>query len=330
MGSHTLRIDIEEWPRIQPLHITGYTFHSVQVIVVSVTRDGRTGLGEAAGAYYKKENAASMAAQLEALRPVIEEGVSREVLQTLLPAGGARNALDCALWDLEAKLAGCAVWQLAGLSEPRPLLTTLTCGAEEPEQMARTALGFHEARALKLKLTGEPVDADRIRAVRSARPDVWLSVDANQGFTRPFLERLMPVLVECEVKLIEQPFAIGQEEQLKGLRSPIPIAADESLQELRDIAKLAGAFNMGNIKLDKCGGLTHGLQMVRALREAGMDAMVGCMGGTSLAMAPAFVLGQSCDVVDLDGPVFLRKDRPKGASYAGGMIVCPRELWGAA
>lgn len=328
MTEMALRVEIEEWPRIRPLRITGYTFDSVKVIVVSVTKDGKVGRGEAAGAYYKNEDAQSMVAQIEAIRPTIEAGVSRDDLQTVLPSGGARNAVDCALWDLDAKLGGRAVWQIAGLEQPRPLLTTFTCGADEPARMAGIARAFNDARALKLKLTGEPVDSERVHAVREARPDVWLSVDANQGFTRAFLEQLMPVLVQNRVALIEQPFAVGQEALLEGFQSPIPIAADESVQDLMRVHQLVGLFDMANIKLDKCGGLTQGLAMAHTIRGLGLDVMVGCMGGTSLAMAPAFILGQLCDVVDLDGPVFLKADRSDPVCYADGLIVCPETLWG--
>lgn len=328
MTDITLRVDTEEWPRRKPLRITGYTFESLTVIRVTLVRDGKVGSGEAAGAYYKNEDASTMVRQLQAVRPAIEAGMAREALLGLLPSGGARNAVDCALWDLEAKLEGRPVWQLAGLNEPQPLLTTFTCGADTPEKMAATATAFEGARAVKLKLTGEPVDADRVRAVREAMPDAWLAVDANQGFTRPFLEELLPTLVASKVALIEQPFAIGQEGLLDGFQSPIPIVADESTQDLATVRRLVGRFSMANIKLDKCGGLTQGLAMARALRSLGLDVMVGCMGGTSLAMAPAFVLGQLCDVVDLDGPVFLKADRGDAVRYRDGMIMAPKGLWG--
>jgi len=219
------------------------------------------------------------------------------------------------------------VWQLAGLEQPHPLLTTFTCGADTPEKMAATARGYANARAIKLKLTGEGSDADRVRAVRDALPDVWIGVDANQGFTRASLESLMPALTEARVQLIEQPFPIGQEALLDGFKSPIPVAADESAQTLADIRGLIGRFNVMNIKLDKCGGLTEGLSMARAARAAGLELMVGNMLGTSLAMAPAFLVGQLCKVVDLDGPVFLKADRSHTIRYADGMIDCPREVW---
>jgi L-alanine-DL-glutamate epimerase-like enolase superfamily enzyme len=327
-GPLTLRATIEQWPLAVPFRITGYTWEFVDVLLVSLEKDGHVGRGEARGVYYRHDDPASMIKQIESLRTRIEAGISRDRVQSLLPRGGARNALDCALWDLEAKLSKRAAWQIAEMEKPRPLLTTFTCGADEPEKMAAAALAYKNARAIKLKLTGQPSDADRVRAVREARADVWLGVDANQGFTRQSLERLMPTLTETNVALIEQPFPIGQEALLDGFQSPIPIAADESAQGLADVAGLVGRFNVVNIKLDKCGGLTEGLAMARAAREHGLDTMVGNMLGTSLAMAPAFLLGQLCKVVDLDGPVFQKTDRAITVQYADGFITCPVTLWG--
>jgi L-Ala-D/L-Glu epimerase len=183
-------------------------------------------------------------------------------------------------------------------------------------------------RAIKLKLTGESIDAERVRAVRQAREDVWLSVDANQGFTRASLEQLLPVLVDTRVALIEQPFPIGMDASLAGLRSPIPIAADESAQNLADLPALVGRYDLVNIKLDKCGGLTEGLAMARAARELGLGVMVGNMMGTSLAMAPAFLVGQLCSVADLDGPIFLQRDRSATVEYRDGSIYCSPATWG--
>jgi L-alanine-DL-glutamate epimerase-like enolase superfamily enzyme len=195
--------------------------------------------------------------------------------------------------------------------------------------MAAKAKGdYVNARAIKLKLTGESSDRDRVRAVREARPDVWLGVDANQGFTRESLEQLMPTLIDARVELIEQPFRIGEEALLDGFESPIPIAADESVQTSADIQSMVGRFNMINIKLDKSGGLTEGLAMARAAQRLGLELMVGNMIGTSLAMAPAFLLGQLCRVADLDGPTFLKADRPVGVEYVDGHIACGEELWG--
>jgi L-alanine-DL-glutamate epimerase-like enolase superfamily enzyme len=328
MAPLKLHIDIEKWPLREPFRITGYTFETIEVLVVGLEKGRFVGRGEAHGVYYRKETAASMARQIEALRPAIESGISRDSVQSLLPPCGARNALDCALWDLEARLEGRPAWSAAGLEIPHPVLTVFTCGADAPEAMALAARAYTNARAVKLKLTGEPNDADRVRAVREARPDVWLSVDANQGFDRTALERLMPVLLEARVALIEQPFPIAQDGLLEGFQSPIPIAADESVQCLRDIPGLVDRFNVVNIKLDKCGGLTEGLAMARAAQSLGLDVMVGNMIGTSLAMAPAFLVGQLCSVVDLDGPVFLKDDRYPAVVYEDGFISCSEALWG--
>jgi L-alanine-DL-glutamate epimerase-like enolase superfamily enzyme len=329
-GALTLHVAIESFALKEPFHITGHTMVATDVVTITLEKGGHTGRGEASGVYYRKhDDVSGIVKQIEAVRARIEAGIDRESLQHLLPTGGARNAMDCALWDLEAKLTGRPAWLMAGLDRPRPLLTTFTVGANQPRKMASDALAYTQAKAIKLKLTGESLDAERVRAVRAARPDVWLGVDANQGFTRAFLETLMPVLVETGVKLIEQPFKIGQEAQLDGLRSSIPLAADESVQGLSDVPALVGRFNVVNIKLDKCGGLTEGLAMAREARRLGLGVMVGNMLGTSLGMAPSCLVGQLCQVVDLDGPVFLSTDRDPPVRYENGMISSPEGLWGA-
>ena len=330
MGSLKLTVAQESWPLTIPFRITGHTFTTLDVLCVTLEQDGRRGCGEAVGIYYRNDTAALLAKQVEEQRAAIERGITRETLQRILPAGGARNAVDCAMWDLEAKLAGSPVWKLANLSKPRPLITTFACGADTPERMAAAATDYTEARAIKLKLTGEPVDRDRVRAVREARPEVWLGVDANQGFTRPFLERLMPDLVHTGVSLIEQPFAVGQEALLQDFRSPIPIAADETVQTIDDIPDLVGRFNVVNLKLDKSGGLTEALRMAHAAHECGLETMIGNMIGTSLAMAPSFLVGQLCKVVDLDGPVFLKEDRTIKVKYQDGFISAEEAVWGGA
>jgi L-Ala-D/L-Glu epimerase len=327
-GPLTLQVQIERWPLAEPFCIAGYRFEAIDVLIVCLEKDGHCGRGEGAGVYYRNDKPATMIEQVERVRATIEAGIDRDSVQVLLPPGGARNALDCAVWDLEAKLYGRSAWQMAGLQQPRPLLTTFTCGAAAPEAMAAAARAYRDAQAIKLKLTGEPIDAERVMAVREARADVWLSVDANQGFNRPALEQIMPVLVDARVMLLEQPFPSGEEAQLDGFESPIPVAADESVQGLADISALVDRFNVVNIKLDKCGGLTEGLAMARAARELGLGVMVGNMLGTSLAMAPAFVVGQLCDVVDLDGPVFLKSDRALTVEYNNGLISCAPRLWG--
>jgi L-alanine-DL-glutamate epimerase-like enolase superfamily enzyme len=326
-----LTVKLEQWPLTAPFRIAGHTWESLDVLVVSLERDDYVGRGEAAGVYYRNDTPASMARQLDAVRRRVEAGISRDSLQTLLPPGGARNALDCALWDLEAKITGRAAWEIADLDEPHPLLTTFTCGADSPEKMAAAALAYKDARAIKLKLTGEPEDADRVGAVREVRPDVWLGVDANQGLTTlRALEALLPVLIDARVALIEQPFPIGQEALLDGFKSPIPVAADESCQGLGEVPALDGRFQVVNIKLDKCGGLTEGLAITKLAQDVGLDCMVGNMIGTSLAMAPAYLVSQNCKVVDLDGPVCLKSDRAHPVRYERGFIECPEALWGHA
>ena len=323
-----LEVSVEDWPLRWPFHIIGHVFTSSQIVVARVSDGMHTGCGEAAGVYYHGDTPAGLAAALESIRPQVEAGLTREGLAELLPPGGARNALDCALWDLEAQQTGQPVWALAGLGPPKPLLTTCTVGADEPEAMAEKALGYEGARAIKLKLLGDGRDGERVSAVRAVCPEVFLAVDANQGFTPDSLDALWPTLLACKVELVEQPFRIGQEALLDGRDRPIPIAADESVQSLADVDGLKGRFDVVNIKLDKSGGLTEGLRMARRAKDLGLKVMVGNMTGTSLAMAPAFVLGQLCDVVDLDGPMFLSEDRSPGVVYTDGRISIPKAFWG--
>jgi L-Ala-D/L-Glu epimerase len=325
-----LDVVVENLQLKAPFRISGFTFTDVPVVVASVRRQDFEGRGEAAGVYYLNDEPEGMVERIEAVREEVEAGAGRQDLLGLLPPGGARNALDCALWDLESRWSGIPVWRLAGLDQPRALLTTFTLGAEAPEVMASGAVGYVQARAIKLKLTGEAgLDAERVRAVRAVRPDAWIGVDANQGFTPDTLEQILPTLVDARVALLEQPFKRGREADLDGLDCPIPIAADESVLSLTDVEGLVGRVQVINIKLDKCGGLTEGLAMAEESRRLGMKVMVGNMVGTSLAMAPAFVLGQLCDVVDLDGPTFLAQDRSPSVTYQGGQVWCPESVWGA-
>jgi L-alanine-DL-glutamate epimerase-like enolase superfamily enzyme len=312
-----------------PFRISGYTFHESPVTVVTLRDDAGEGRGEGSGVYYLDDVPEKMLATIEANREAIEAGLTREALRALLPPGGARNAVDCALWNLEARRAGVPVWRLAGITAPRPLLTTFTVSADTPASMAERATAYTQARAIKLKLTGEvDVDIERVRAVRAARGDVWLGVDANQGYGPSTLERLLPALVDSKVSLLEQPCARGHESDLDGIDHVIPIAADESVLGLDEVEALVGRFDVVNIKLDKCGGLTEGLLIAERARVLEMKVMVGNMIGTSLAMAPAFVLGQHCDVVDLDGPIFLVRDRIPGVIYEEGQVRCDEAVWG--
>jgi L-alanine-DL-glutamate epimerase-like enolase superfamily enzyme len=316
-------------PLSAPFVITGYTFTDVAVVVVRLEDQGAAGIGEAAGVYYLHDDLDHMCEAIESAREGIEAGMDRTALRRLLPAGGARNALDCALWDLEAKRSGQPVWRLAGLEPPRALVTTYTISADTPAAMATKAIAYADAQQLKLKLTGEvSLDAERVRAVHRARPDAWLGVDANQGFDPARLAEIVPTFVACEVKLIEQPFARGREADHEGLRCPIPIAADESVQGLADIEPLVGRFDVINIKLDKCGGLTEALAMAAKARRLGLGVMVGNMVGTSLAMAPAWILGQVCDLRDLDGTLFIARDRHPAIVFEQGAVRYPAGGWG--
>ena len=325
-----LTVTRELIPLSAPFTITGYTFTDMTVVVARVGERGATGEGEAAGVYYLNDDAERMSAAIEHVRRDLEQGADRESLRRLLPPGGARNALDCALWDLEAKRLGQPVWRIAGLERPRPLLTTFTVPANDPGTMSAKAVEYAQAKQLKLKLTGElPLDAERVRAVRRARPDAWIGVDANQGFTAASLTALLPDLVAAQVQLVEQPFARGREAELDGFRCPIPVAADESMQGIDEIEPLVGRFDMVNIKLDKCGGLTEGLAMAAEARRLGLGVMVGNMVGTSLAMAPAWILGQLCDLNDLDGTLFISRDRTPAMAFADGKVSYPDKGWGS-
>lgn len=317
----------ERWPTKAPFKITGYTFGDCEVVVAKLTANGCSGSGEAFGVYYHDETPASMAVQIKNLAPLLKDGVSREELRERIPPGGARNAIDCALWDLEAQCSGTPAFFAAGLNALLPLKTTYTVGAGSPDEMALEARSYAPAPLLKLKLTGDG-DAARLVAVRTARPDAWIGIDANQGFTRASLEALMPVLVDLNIGLIEQPVRIGDEESLRNLNSPIPLAADESVQSFADIARLHGIFDVINIKLDKCGGLTEALAMIREVRRLGMKPMVGCMQASSLGIAPAYLAGQFCDYVDLDAAMFLTRDREPSFVYADGILYPQKSGWG--
>ncbi|WP_447726154.1 dipeptide epimerase [Sphingomonas koreensis] len=325
----SLDVAIESLPLAKPFRISGHVFTEAPVVIVTLSDGIHVGRGEAAGVYYLGDDVPAMTAAIEGARAAVEAGITRDGLQNLLPAGGARNAIDCALWELGARRSGTPIHELADLPAPRPLRTTFTLGADDPDVMAVGARDFAQARALKLKLTGDlDLDIARVDAVRAARPDCWIGVDANQGFVIGELDRLIAALVAADVQLLEQPLARGREADLDGYRSPIPIAADESVLALADIDGLVGRFDVVNIKLDKCGGLTEGLAMARRARELGLGVMVGNMVSSSLAMAPAFVVGQLCDIVDLDGPIFLAADRTPSIEYRDGDAWCGEAIWG--
>lgn len=324
-----MHIAVEELRLKAPFRISGYVFEGFDVIVVTLEDGAHRGRGEAAGAYYLGETATTMKAVLEEHRTAIEAGISRDELQMRLTPGGARNAVDCALWELDASRLAQPAWRIAGIETLRPLVTTFTLSADDPATVEAGARAYETAQAIKLKLSGDfDLDTARVQAVRRARPDVWLGVDANQGYRKDGLERLIALLSDNRVSLLEQPVARGSEADLEGLSSPIPIAADESALSLADVDSLVGRFDVVNIKLDKSGGLTEALLMAHRARELGLQVMVGNMISTSLAMAPAFIVGQLCDVVDLDGPTFLDRDRTPSVTYRhDGTIWCDESVW---
>jgi len=330
MPQLSLRYRVETHRLAAPFRISGYVFETSDLVVAELSDGEFTGRGEAAGVYYLGDDSAHIVAELEAHRDRIEHCFDRGHLRELMPRGGARNAVDCALWDLEAKREDRPVLDIARIDEPRPLITTFTLGADEPNKMADGARSYGHAKAIKVKLTGElELDRDRVAAIRQARPDVWLGVDANQGYARENLDALVDALGAQRVSLLEQPLKRGSEADLEGYRSPIPIAADESALGLDDVPGLIGRFDFVNIKLDKCGGLTEALLIAGEAKRQGLGVMVGNMVGTSLAMAPAFVVGQPCDVVDLDGPTFLTEDRKPSCEYRDGAIWCSTDVWGS-
>ena len=330
MGALRLDVATESLRLAQPFRISGYVFETVDIVVATLGDGSNVGRGEASGVFYLGDDAPQMIAALEEARAAIEDGPSREELRAILPPGGARNAVDCAMWELEAAQKCEPVWKLAGLPEPKPVRTTFTLGADSPNAMAERAKRYADALSIKVKLTGDlKLDIERLRAIREVRPDVWLGVDGNQGFTFDQLPELIEALEKSRVSLLEQPLARGREADLDGFKSPVPLAGDESILSLADVGPAFGRFDVVNIKLDKCGGLTEGLLMAAEARRLGMGVMVGTMVGTSLATAPAFLLGQICDLVDLDGPTFLAQDRVPSVQYEGGKLWAGREVWGA-
>jgi len=294
------------------------------VVVIAEVSDGQiTGRGECVPYGRYGETPESVLARIRST-----PSVSRQDLRQALPPGAARNALDCALWDFEAKSSDRSAASLAGIAQLRPLLTAFTISLEAPGAMAAKATAAKSFPLLKLKLGGEG-DADRLRAVREARPDVRLIADANEGWRPETVAELLAVCAETGVEIVEQPLPAGSDKILASLPRLVPVCADESVHTAADILGLVGRYDAVNIKLDKAGGLTEALIMARAAREAGLKIMAGCMVSTSLAMAPAFLLAQCADWVDLDGPLLLAHDRSPGLSYAGAFIRPPSAtVWG--
>ena len=323
-----MSVHIEEWELTQPFRISNFEWINARGIVVQLAEDGQVGRGEAQGVFYLDEDADSLFEQVHAVAGDIRKGISRGDLQHLLPPGGARNAVDCALWDLECKKTGKTIWQLTGI-EPRPVTTVFTIGLETtPEAMAAKAAAAADAPVLKIKLNADR-PYERLAAIRAARPDAALVVDANQGWDFDLLQEVIPKCAALDLGMIEQPLPRGADQALEDFASPITLAADESCLHSGELAAAARRYGMINIKLDKTGGLTEALQLARAAKALGCKLMVGNMVGTSLAMAPSFVIAQLCDFVDLDGPLLLKYDHPNGLRYRKGVVDgLQPSLWG--
>jgi len=321
-------IHIADWELTAPFRIAGNEWVNSRCLVVQLVEDGFTGRGEAQGVFYLDETAESIFAQAHAVADEIRSGISRQELQDLLSPGGARNAIDCAMWDLECKKAGKSIWQLTGI-DPKPVTTVYTIGLEDtPQAMAAKAAAASDAPILKIKLDRHK-PYEKLVAIRTARPDAELVVDANQGWSFEQLKDVLPRCANLNLGMIEQPLARGDDAMLEGFDSPITLAADESCLHSGELETAARRYSMINIKLDKTGGLTEALRLAKAASEKGCKLMVGNMVGTSLSMAPSFVVAQLCDFVDIDGPLLLKYDQPRRLIYDKGVVKgFDSRLWG--
>ena len=326
----TLSVAHESWPIAGSFSISSGTKTTAEVIKVTLEQDGAIGVGECVPYARYDETIDATLDAMQAARSEIEAGCTRAEVPKILSLHAAQNALDCALWDLEAKLTGIPVWQLAGLDkEPQAIITAYTLSLETPEKMAEAAAKASGRPLLKIKLGGDG-DHERLRAIRAAAPDTRLIIDANEAWRPADLDNHLAVCAETAVELVEQPLAAGDDDALTGLgKIDVLICADESAHGKEDLHKLAGKYSAINIKLDKTGGLTEALALAQAAREQGFEIMIGCMLATSLAMAPGHIVGQGARVVDLDGPLLLAKDRDPGIRFEGSLMYPPPPaLWG--
>ncbi len=318
---------IDRWEMVTPFVTSKESTSHIDTLTVTLSENGHAGRGEALGVDYLGETALTMAAQLEKVRTDIEAGIDFDELSQLLPLGGTRNAVDCALWDLRAKQGGQRVWEMLGLRTD-PVRTVYTLSLDSVEKMATEAARHRDFPVLKLKLDQERV-AEKVRAIRSARPDATLLIDANCAWSVALLESVADVLQSCRIAVVEQPLATSADDELQALDYPVTLCADESCQGLSDLESVDGRYQMVNIKLDKCGGLSEALRMVKWCRRRDLEPMVGNMLGSSLAMAPAFLIAQFCCFVDLDGPLLQSEDRSTPIRYEGARMFAPEAaLWG--
>jgi L-alanine-DL-glutamate epimerase-like enolase superfamily enzyme len=318
----------ERWPLTAAFVIARGAKTQADVVVVELRQGDHLGRGEAVPYARYGETVDGVLAQIDSVREKIEDGLSRTALQEALQPGAARNALDCALWDLEAKRADQRAWKLAGFDRLDPVKTCFTLSLGTPDAMGAAASLNAGRPMLKLKIGGAD-DLACVEAVRAAAPKTRLVVDANEGLSFDALRRLAPDFARLGVQMIEQPLKAGEDEELEGYDSPVPLCADESLHTRAELAACAKRYDAINIKLDKAGGLTEALALKREAQALGVDIMAGCMVATSLAMAPALLIAQGASVVDLDGPLLLAKDREPGLRFIGSMIEPPEApLWG--
>jgi L-alanine-DL-glutamate epimerase-like enolase superfamily enzyme len=319
-----IQAKVDIFPLAQVFRISRGARTQAEVVSVVIKKNGLTGRGECVPYARYNETSESVIQQIESL----PSDINRQTLQNTLPAGAARNAVDCALWDLDCKKMDLPCWQLAGIPMPKELITAYTLSLDEPENMLKQAEKNANRPLLKIKL-GTPNDMPRLEAVRKGAPNSEIIVDANEGWNAETYTKLAPDLVRLGVQLVEQPLPADKDDALIGLPRPLPICADESCHDRNSLPKLIGKYDFVNIKLDKTGGLTEALYLKNKALEDGFKIMVGCMVGSSLAMAPATLIAQNATFVDLDGPLLLAKDRDYGLFYDESLVYPPKkELWG--
>lgn len=324
-----LTVSIDRFPIAGKFTIARGSRTEAVVVTATIAEGAAIGHGECVPYPRYGETVEGVAAAIEAVKPQIEAGLTREALQSLMPAGAARNAVDCALWDLDAKRSGIRAHVTAGLTRWPPVTTAYTISLDTPEAMAEAAAKAAARPVLKVKFGAPDGDIERIRAVRKAVPDATLIADANEGWTEENIEAHLAACAEAGYALVEQPLPAKADGFLSRIQRPVPIMADESVHDRPSLQRLVGLYDVVNIKLDKTGGLTEALALADAAEALGFSLMIGCMVGTSLAMAPAMVLAPRCRFVDLDGPLLLARDREPGLTYEGSLVYPPEPaLWG--
>ena len=326
LGFMNIIVESQHWPIARPFTISRGTKRTADVVLTTVTDGAYSGRGECVPYSRYGETTQDIVRMIEGFRGPFD----RAALMNLLPAGAARNALDCALWDLAAKRSGRAAWKLAGVPRPVDVVTALTLSLDSPATMGKRARAARERVLLKLKLGTDSIatDIERLRAVRTNAPDARLIVDVNEGWSLAALEAFIPAALEAGVEMIEQPLAEGADVDLAGFRSPVPLCADESIRDGSNLATIAERYQAVNIKLDKTGGVTRALALAREASERDMAVVVGCMVSTSLSTAPALLLAGFARFVDLDGPQLLAKDRNPGLEYNGSRLSYSERVWG--